>query len=225
VPDEIVRLVRTQKNGWELGMHLVRLPDGGVLVHSPTWLGDDTFDRIEAVGPPRVLLAPNFFHHMSLGRFRERYPTARVVAGERAIPRLTKKGHADVSPVSAAAHLLPKGAHFLECDGVKSGETLVSVETSRGRAWITCDGFFNVQAHVTGFMGAVLRGLKTTPNFCIGSTFLWLALDDKRAYRRFLTEALAREPPRTLYFSHGSPLEAEDLPARIEALAEARIGG
>jgi hypothetical protein len=42
-------------NGWELAMTLVPLPGGGVLVHSPTWLGDDTFARVLEVGEPRAV--------------------------------------------------------------------------------------------------------------------------------------------------------------------------
>ena len=95
-------------------MFAIPLPDGGVLIHSPTWLGDDsTFSRIEAVGTPRVLFAPNHFHHLSLARFRDRYPQALAVATWTALTRLQAKGHEGLSDVTAAAPLLPAGARFV----------------------------------------------------------------------------------------------------------------
>ncbi len=45
---EVHRFEKVVKSGWSLNMHVVPLPDGGTLVYSPTWLGDETFERIEA---------------------------------------------------------------------------------------------------------------------------------------------------------------------------------
>ena len=52
------------RSGWHRNMHVVPLRDGSTLVHSPTWVGDDTFERIDTFGPPGVLFAPNHFHHL-----------------------------------------------------------------------------------------------------------------------------------------------------------------
>ena len=225
MPEAVVRMERVKESGFELSMHLVRLAGGGALVHSPTYVGDETFARVEAFGPPTVLFAPNFFHHLGLPKFRARWPEARVVAGERALARLTKQGHTGVEHVSAIAGLLPDGMRFLECAGARSGETFLSFDDpARGRSWLVCDAFFHAARPVTGFSGFALRLLKTVPGFCIGTTFLTLALDDKRAYRRFLRDALEAERPRVLHMSHGVVLEGDDLVERIATLADARIG-
>jgi len=218
----VVRIPKPFGTGWELGMILVRLEDGGVLVHSPTWIGDDTFERVLAVGEPRVLFAPNYFHHLSLARFRERWPEARVVAGRAAVPRLRRLGYTYVEPVDDQVPL-PAGGRLLECEGTKAGETLVSLPGPRGRTWIVCDAFFHVTRPVTGAMGLALRATKATPGLAIGQTFLWLALKDRRRYRQWATETIEHERPTALWLSHGDTVEGDDLPERLVGLVRARV--
>ena len=40
-----------------------------------------------------------------------------------------------------------------------------------------CDAFFHVTRPVRGVTGFALRMLRTTPGLCVGTTFLWLAVD------------------------------------------------
>jgi|SRR5579883_2991670 len=224
---EIVRLPRIHRNGWELAMILVTLPGGGVLVHSPTWIDDATFASVEAVGTPRVLFAPNHFHHLSLRRFHERWPEARVVAGAVAIPRLQKLGHAAVTHVDAVTDLLPAGARWLEAEGTRAGETLLSLPRddggAAGRTWIACDAFFHVERRVTGLAGVALRALKTTPGLAIGQTFNWVALRDRAAYRAWVLAALERERPTELWMSHGDRVARADLPEVLGELVRRRV--
>jgi hypothetical protein len=217
---DIVRIAKIDSYGWELGMILVHLPGGGVLVHSPTWLGDDTIARVLAVGEPRILFAPNHFHHLSLGRFRSAWPEAKLVAGRAALPRLRKRGHSSVSEVDAATDLLPVGARWLECEGAKSGETLLALAD---RTWIAGDAFFNIERPVTGIVGTGLRMLKTVPGLSIGQTFNWLALSNRPAYREWVLSAIERDRPSRLWMSHGETVEGEDLPERLAELVKARV--
>jgi len=224
--ETVVRFEKLLPSGWELCMLVVRLPERGALVYSPTWLGEDTFARVDAIGEPRVLVAPNHFHHLSLARFHERYPSAKVVCGTTALPRLRAKGYDYVAPVSEAADLLPSGAAFLECEGTRAGETFLSLPSTNGdsgRTWLACDAFFNVERPVTGITGVGLRALKTTPGLSIGQTFRWLALKEERAYAAWLVAAIAREKPTRLYLSHGEPIASPELPARLAALAKSRL--
>jgi hypothetical protein len=81
----IARVAKKRARGWERAMIFVRLPGGGVLVHSPTWVGPDTFANVQAFGEPRVLFAPNHFHHLFLARFYEKWRSALMVAGKTAL--------------------------------------------------------------------------------------------------------------------------------------------
>ena len=68
--------------GMELGgrMTVVRLPDGGLWVHSPVRLAEETRAAVDALGPVRFLVAPNVMHHVHLGAWAAAYPQAKVVA-------------------------------------------------------------------------------------------------------------------------------------------------
>ena len=67
--------------GLELGgrMTVVRLPDGGLWIHSPVRLEAGVRAAVEALGPVRFLVAPNVMHHVHLGDWAAAYPEARVV--------------------------------------------------------------------------------------------------------------------------------------------------
>jgi hypothetical protein len=68
--------------GMELGgrMTVVRLPDGGLWLHSPVKLDAAAREAVDALGPVRFLVAPNVMHHLALGDWAAAYPTARVLA-------------------------------------------------------------------------------------------------------------------------------------------------
>jgi hypothetical protein len=216
----ITRFEKPDPNGWGLSMIVVELDDG-VLVYSPTYDGDATFERLEALGTPRVLVAPNHFHHLSLARFVARYPQAAVVASEKACPRLRKRGHA-VQPLSSVT--LPDDVRWLVPEGTRAGEAFIStIDRDGARAWIVCDAFFNVERPVTGMAGVVLRALDTTPGLSLGKTFRWLALDDRRAYAAWMLDALARERPTRLYVSHGETAQGDDLADRLAQIVKQRL--
>ncbi len=87
---------------------------------------------------------------------------------------------------------------------------------------MVCDAFFNV-GRVTGPVGLVMRSLKGGPGLSIGQTFSWVALKDRRAYRAWILEALARERPTELWMSHGDTVTRGDLTEVLAALVKARV--
>lgn len=58
---------------------ILRLEDGGLLVHSPAPPSDALDEAIEALGPVRWLVVPNLFHHLGAPLAAQRYPDAAVV--------------------------------------------------------------------------------------------------------------------------------------------------
>ena len=77
-----MREVPFRMGGMELGgrMTVVRLPDGGLWLHSPVKLDEATRAAVDALGPVRFLVAPNVMHHVHLGAWAAAYPGAKVVA-------------------------------------------------------------------------------------------------------------------------------------------------
>ncbi|WP_224361583.1 DUF4336 domain-containing protein [Hyalangium versicolor] len=68
--------------GLELGgrMTVIRLPGGGLWIHSPVRLDAAARAAVDALGPVRFLVAPNLMHHLSMKDWAAAYPEARVVA-------------------------------------------------------------------------------------------------------------------------------------------------
>lgn len=64
--------------GLQMGarMTVIRLPDGGLWLHSPTPIEDAVAAAIDALGPVRHLVAPNRLHHLYLGDAQRRWPAA-----------------------------------------------------------------------------------------------------------------------------------------------------
>jgi hypothetical protein len=78
----LVQEVPFRIGGMELGgrMTVVRLPDGGLWIHSPVRLEEGTRAVLDTLGPVRFLVAPNVMHHVHLGAWAAAYPQAKVVA-------------------------------------------------------------------------------------------------------------------------------------------------
>lgn len=61
-------------------MTVVRLPEGGLWIHSPVKLDEAVRAAVDALGPVRFLVAPNVMHHVHLGAWAAAYSQAKVVA-------------------------------------------------------------------------------------------------------------------------------------------------
>jgi hypothetical protein len=59
---------------------VVRLPEGGLWVHSPVRLVEGLREAVAALGPVRFLVAPNLMHHLYVGDWAAAFPEARVLA-------------------------------------------------------------------------------------------------------------------------------------------------
>jgi hypothetical protein len=57
-------------------MTLIRLPDGGLWVHSPTSLTDALAGQVRRAGPVRFLIAPNTLHYWWIPDWKARFPDA-----------------------------------------------------------------------------------------------------------------------------------------------------
>ncbi len=83
VAEDIYALeVPFRTGGLELGgrMTVIRLPGGGLWIHSPVRLEAAARAAVEALGAVRYLVAPNLMHHLHLRDWAAAYPDARVVA-------------------------------------------------------------------------------------------------------------------------------------------------
>jgi len=82
-------------------MTVIRLPDGGLFLHSPVKLDDATRAALDPLGPVRWIVGPNKVHHFFLADYVRAYPDAQLVGA----PGLPEKRR-DL----AFAHVLHDGA-------------------------------------------------------------------------------------------------------------------
>lgn len=59
-------------------MTVLRLSDGGLLLHSPVALSDEDLAAVRALGPVRHLVGPNQVHHLFLGHAAQAFPDAKL---------------------------------------------------------------------------------------------------------------------------------------------------
>lgn len=57
-------------------MTVVRLPDGGLWLHSPTPVDEDLVGALAVLGAPHYLIAPNRLHTRWIGDWKARFPEA-----------------------------------------------------------------------------------------------------------------------------------------------------
>jgi hypothetical protein len=168
----------------------------------------------------RVLVAPNHYHHLALPKLRAKFPDAMVVASDGARPRLHKQGHQGIRPLSDAK--LPDGVQLHPSEGVKNGETWMSVDRDGERVLVVADAFFNV-TEATGFEGFMLRRLRTVGGLRLGRTFEWLAVKDKAVYRKWASDTLERIKPTVIAFAHGAPMHDENAWKTCVELVERHV--
>jgi hypothetical protein len=71
---------------------VVRLASGDIWVHSPTRLTETLAKELEALGPLRHLIAPNWIHYAYLHEWQKRWPDALGWAAPGVAERAEKKG-------------------------------------------------------------------------------------------------------------------------------------
>jgi hypothetical protein len=79
-PEIWVKRVPLRFYGFQMGtrMTVIRLDGGGLFVHSPVELTQETRAAVEALGTVRFLIAPNRLHHLFIGDWAAAYPDAEL---------------------------------------------------------------------------------------------------------------------------------------------------
>ena len=192
--------------GLELGARtcVVRLADGGVVVHAP---GPDTAalkSEIEALGPVRALIAPNLLHHLFLADAARAFPQARVFAapGLRAkLPALrVDEALGDAAPSLWAGELdqcVVEGAPAL-------GEVVFLHRASR--TLLCLDLCFNVRRSTSLFTRAFMRVNGAWDRFGPSRLLRYTMLKDARSLRRSIDRILDWDFERVTV-AHGDVLE------------------
>jgi len=90
VADEVWLVERPLRfYGVEFGtrMTVLRMADGGLVLHSPVAHTPDLEAAVRLLGEPRCIVAPNALHHMFVSPWREAFPEAALLAAPRLLAR------------------------------------------------------------------------------------------------------------------------------------------
>lgn len=195
-------------------MTVVRLPDGGVFLHSPVPTDGPTCAAVDEIGPVRAIVAPNRVHHFYAGDWKRAYPAARLLGA----PGLAAKRKdlafdgelgdgADVSYAGAIEQRVVRGAPYMSEVAFlhRASRTLLLTDLafhptpgSRRGARIWC------KLTRTGAFG---------PNAVVR-----LCIRDRNAFRASIDKLLAWDFDR-ITLTHGDPLESGGKDALRRAYA------
>ena len=202
-----------------LGIHLgarmtvVRLPGAKLLLHSPISRSPELAARVEALGSPALLIAPNRLHHLHVGDWLSAYPTARLHVA----PGLeTKRPDLLVTSVLGESPL-PDWSDVLDqalVRGFPATNEVVFFHKPSGTL-IASDLVFNVGSSSPALTRLAFRllGAYGRPSVTLSERLL---IRDRAAFRHSL-ERILRWPISRIVIAHGSVVERGGR----EALADA----
>ncbi len=184
-------------------MTVVRLDDGGLLLHSPIKLDDATRAALDALGPVRAVVAPCLPHHFFVKPYLAQYPEARSYAAP-GLPERRKDLRFDAVLGDEAPaqwrgqldQLVVRGAPFMN---------EVALLHRASRTLVLTDLVFNVPHEKRGparlFYWLVGAAGRFGPHRVVR-----LGIRDRAAARRSLDALLAWDFDRVV-MSHGDVLE------------------
>ncbi len=211
-------LRRLDRDLWAIDQHLrvggldlgarscvVRLRDGGTLVHAPGPLTAGLRDEISALGPVRALVAPNLLHHMYLAESALAFPQARVFGA----PGLREKlGSTRIDEVLGDE---PPAIWAAELDqllvrGTPGLNEVVFLHRA-SRTLLCLDLCFNVVRSASLFTRVFMRANGAYGRFGPSRLFRYTILRNARALRQSVDRILEWDFDRVTV-AHGDVLES-----------------
>jgi len=192
-------------------MSVVRLRDGSLLMHNVIALEEPAMQELEAFGKPSYIVVPNGFHRQDARIWKDRYPSAKVVA-----PVGSRKKVSDIVPVDLDYKDAPsddsvKLSYF---EGTKEREGYVEVRSEDGTTLVINDVICNLPK-TGGLIGFALgpTGQPSVPRFT-----RWFVAKNTGALGEHLERLAGTANLRRVVLSHGKNLVDEP----VEALKVAR---
>ncbi|HUM13841.1 MAG TPA: DUF4336 domain-containing protein [Myxococcaceae bacterium] len=200
--------------GLHLGtrMTVLRLPGGGLWLHSVVAIDDPLADEIQALGSVAHIVVPNLYHHLYVSDAIERWPNARVHAPagmRRKRPELRIDAELSQTPDPDWGGVL-RPVHI---DGTMLDEMVFVHRPSRTLICSDLLENFDTSPHLPTRLYLRAAGLHGRVGW---SRFLRLVFRDRRAARRSLEQLLGLDFDRVI-LAHGRVLEQGGPAAMREA--------
>jgi hypothetical protein len=200
---------------FERRMTIVRLQDRRLLIYRAIALDEIEMARLEAYGTPAFLIVPSDMHRLDARIWKDRYPSAQVVAPEGAREKVEEVVHVDTTQPDFG----DPNVSFVAVRGVEGHEAALVVRTPRGTTLIVNDLVGNIHgAHGAG--GWILKKAGFAgeePQ--IPRVVKRKIVEDERELRAQLEEWAQMPSLTRIIVSHGVPIEANPH-AALRALAQ-----
>jgi hypothetical protein len=194
-------------------MTVLRLGDGGLLVHSPVAMSRERRNAVEALGRVAHLHAPNLYHHSWIGEWAAAYPSARVHGPGglgRKRPDLHLDRRHDVRDEPAFRDVVDE----LHVDGFSLEETVLLYRPAR--TLVVADLVHNIGRPTHRWTRSYARAMGFYDRVALSRMIRWAAFRDAAAARRSLDAVMGWDFDR-IVVGHGAPI----VEAAREALATA----
>ena len=196
-------------------MTIVRRDDGKLVLHGLMALDEKTQAEVEALGEIAFLVVPSGYHRLDAGRYRERYPNARMFAPAGARSRVEKIAKIDAT---YDAYEADATTSLVDVDGLAKREGALVVKSKRGTTYVMNDALFNMPEHETGLSGFVLKHVtQSTGGPKVSRTARIGLVADRALYRAALEKIADTEGLVRVIVAHHVPIEGDVAGALREA--------
>jgi hypothetical protein len=177
-------------------MSVIRMRDGSLLFHNAIALKEDAMQELEAFGKPAYIVVPGAFHRQDARIWKDRYPSAKVVAPAGAKKKVDAVAKVELDYRDAPRDDTVKLEYF---DGCKEKEGYVEVHSETGTTLVINDVVCNLPK-VGGLLGFFMA---PTGQASVPRISRWMIVKERSAVGEHLDRLAGIPDLRRLVLSHG----------------------
>ena len=184
-------------------MSVLRLADGGLVLHSPVELRSELVEQVAALGEVRAIVAPNLMHNLYLAPWIDAFPSAPLVCPPGFQQKYDKLPYRETLPTTAAG--FPENElQGIRVDGIPALKEAAFLHVA-SRSLIVADIVMNVR-RADGLFGGLLLRMNGIHGRPACSRMLRMFIRDRPALRASLDSMLELDFER-LIVGHGEVVE------------------
>jgi hypothetical protein len=197
-------------------MTMVRLDDGGLLIHNGVALNDAGMTELEAFGTPKYLVVPSQYHRLDAVRFKQRYPQLKVYA-----PRNARAVVEKLVAVDGSYEDFPKrdDVRFESPSALGGREGVMLVRSNDGTTVVLNDAVFNMDKK-QDFLGNLFTTLLgSAPGPRVSRLAKATIIKDKKSFRADLERLAALPDLARVIVAHEKVASGADAAAALRTAA------
>lgn len=184
-------------------MTVIKLKNGGLWIHSPLHLSDELKDELNKLGPVKYIIAPNYYHHLFAGYYKEAWPEAGIYGPKSLAGKRKDLEFAGFLDEMEQAPWDTDLEHKWFTGSENLAETVFFHPESK--TMITCDLLFNIHQIENWWTGLYLKFMNCYKQVGL-SKVIKLVVRDKKAARAGIDSLLEWDFQR-VSMAHGELVE------------------